>query len=54
MKNTGKTERAWGKSFSPPLRGPEKQRVYEQRTRLIGESLLFSGTTFPVIILESR
>src|SRR5208337_2254701 len=31
-KNTGEKEGAWGKTFSPPLRGPEKQRAYEQRT----------------------
>ena len=35
MENTRKTEGAWGKSFSGPPRGPEEQRTYEQRTRLI-------------------
>ena len=35
MENTRKTEGAWGKSFSGPPRGPEEQRTYEQRTRLL-------------------
>ena len=35
MENTRKTEGAWGKSFSGPPRGPEEQRTYEQRTRLV-------------------
>jgi len=35
MENTRKTEGARGKSFSGPPRGPEEQRTYEQRTRLI-------------------
>ena len=34
MKNPRKTKGAWGKSFSGPPRSPEKQRTYEQRTRL--------------------
>ena len=38
-RNTGKFGAAWGKWFSRPLRGPEKQRGYEQRTRLELEGL---------------
>ena len=39
MENTRKTAGAWGKSFSGPPRGPEEQRTYEQRTRLLAQRL---------------
>ena len=38
-KNPRKTEDAWGKSFSRPPGGPEEQRTYELRTRLLATPL---------------
>jgi len=50
MENTRKMEGAWGKSFSGPPRGPEEQRTYEQRTRLVYQGLAFLQASFTIII----
>jgi len=50
VKNSGEMQPAWGKSFSGPPCGSEKQRTYEDRTRLHLEARCLTGRRRTVII----